>query len=198
MLSEPKHADTQPAGKQTLSPTAELLRALRFAADRHSDQRRKGGDIPYVNHLIDVAAILAVEAGVDDRDTLVAAALHDTVEDTPATFAEIEAKFGAHVASLVAEVTDDKRLPKARRKELQIEHAPDLSEEAKRLKFGDKISNVRELIANPPDGWSLERRIAYLDWTEAVIAGCRGVDAALERIYDEALAQGRSALADEG
>lgn len=182
------------ASGERLALTSELLRALRFAAERHSGQKRKGGDIPYINHLIDVAAILSAEAGVDDQDTLVASVLHDTVEDTATTFAEIETRFGAHVASLVAEVTDDKRLPKARRKELQSEHAPDLSDAAKRLKLADKVSNVRDVTRQPPLGWSLERCIAYLDWTETVIAGCRGVDARLERIYDKALAEGRAAL----
>ncbi len=173
---------------------AELLRALQFAAERHSGQRRKSGDTPYVNHVIDVAAILAVEAGVTTEDVLVAAVLHDTVEDTPTTFAEIEERFGVQVAGLVAEMTDDKRLPKMRRKELQIEHAPELSDDAKRLKLADKIANVRDLKESPPLGWSLERKIAYLDWTEAVVAGCRGVDPTLERIYDDVLARGRAAL----
>ena len=174
---------------------AELLRALRFAAQRHSSQRRKGGDdIPYINHPIDVAAILAVEGGVEQQDVLVAAALHDTVEDTDTTFAEIEELFGSTVRGLVEEMTDDKSLPKMRRKELQIEHAPDLTDDAKRLKLADKISNVRDLAANPPHGWPLQRQIEYLDWTEEVIAGCRGVDEPLERIYDEALADARAAL----
>jgi len=178
------------------SQSAELLRALSYAAKRHSSQRRKGGDhIPYINHPIDVAAILAVDAGVDKQDVLVAAILHDTVEDTTATSAEIEDLFGPAVAGLVAEMTDDKSLPKMRRKELQIEHASELSDDAKLLKLADKISNVRDLAATPPHGWSLQRQIEYLDWTEAVISGCRGVNETLERLYDETLAAARETLA---
>jgi GTP diphosphokinase / guanosine-3',5'-bis(diphosphate) 3'-diphosphatase len=174
---------------------AEFLRALAFAANRHRHQRRKGGvDIPYINHPIETAAILAVEAGIDDEHVLVAAVLHDTVEDTPATLAEIEDLFGADVAGLVAEMTDDKSLPKMRRKELQVEHAPDLSRGAKLLKLADKISNVRDLAADPPSGWSQRRQFDYLDWTEAVIAGCRGVNSTLERIYDDALAYARETV----
>ena len=177
------------------SQSAELLRALTFAAQRHSGQRRKGGDdIPYINHPIDVATILASGAGVDNRDVLVAAILHDTVEDTPTTPAEIEDLFGPTVAGLVAEMTDDKSLPKMRRKELQIEHAAELSDDAKLLKLADKISNVRELAANPPHGWSRQRQVEYLDWTEAVISGCRGVNETLERLYDDTLAAARDAL----
>lgn len=175
--------------------SAELLRALTFAAERHSRQRRKGGDdIPYINHPIDVASILAVGAGMDKQDVLVAAVLHDTVEDTPTTPEEIEELFGPNVAGLVAEMTDDKSLPKIRRKELQIEHAADLTDDAKMLKLADKISNVRDLANTPPHGWSLQRQIEYLDWTEAVIAGCRGVNENLERLYDESLLAARNAL----
>lgn len=173
----------------------DLLRALSFAAYRHRHQRRKGSDaVPYVNHLIDVANVLAVEAGIDDRDVLTAAVLHDTVEDTRTTLDELAERFGANVARLVAEVTDDKSLPKLRRKELQIEHAPELSHGAKLIKLADKICNVRDLASNPPTGWSHERRIEYLDWTEAVVAGCRGAHARLERIYDETLAEARRVL----
>ena len=174
---------------------AGLLSALTYAAQQHSRQRRKGGDdIPYINHPIDVAAILAVEAGIQDEAVLMAAALHDTVEDTPTTLAELEERFGAEVAGFVAEMTDDKELPKMRRKELQIEHAPDLTRGAKLLKLADKISNVRDLAANPPHGWSVARQVEYLDWTEAVVAGCRGADATLERIYDETLASARQVV----
>jgi guanosine-3',5'-bis(diphosphate) 3'-pyrophosphohydrolase len=175
--------------------SAELLRALSFASERHSNQRRKGGDdIPYINHPIDVAAILAVDAGIEKQDVLVAAVLHDTVEDTETTPTEIEELFGPEVSGLVAEMTDDKSLPKLRRKELQIEHAPTMTDDAKLLKLADKISNVRDLAAHPPQGWTLQRQVEYLDWTEAVIAGCRGVDETLEALYDETLAAVRAAL----
>jgi guanosine-3',5'-bis(diphosphate) 3'-pyrophosphohydrolase len=97
----------------------------------------------------------------------------------------------------VAEVTDDKRLPKAERKALQVEHAPGLTERAKRVKIADKISNVRAIAATPPAGWSLERRREYLDWSERVVAGCRGASPALEAVFDRVLAESRLALAEE-
>ncbi len=178
--------------------TKRLLEALVFAAERHKDQRRKGNEhAPYINHPIQVAAVLSVEAGIDDEDTLVAAILHDTVEDTPTTFKEIADRFGEDVAGLVKEMTDDKRLPSPTRKQLQIQHAPSLSAKAKLLKFADKTSNVRDLASNPPEDWSVDRQIAYLDWTEAVIAGCRGVNEDLERIYDQALQEAREILVPE-
>ena len=96
---------------------------------------------------------LADVGGVTDLTTLVAAVLHDTVEETGTTLAEVEALFGAEVRALVAEVTDDKSLPKAERKRLQIEHAPNLSHHAKEIKIADKISNILEITHNPPADW---------------------------------------------
>jgi (p)ppGpp synthase/HD superfamily hydrolase len=173
-----------------------ILGALHFAAHRHRDQRRKGEEAsPYINHPIEVAELLARVGGVTDMVTLQAAILHDTLEDTQTTREELGAVFGPEVLSVVEEVTDDKSLPKAERKRLQIEHAPYLSERARLIKLADKISNVRAIVDTPPSGWTLERRLEYLDWTERVIAGCRGCSAPLERYYDEALARGRSCLA---
>ena len=178
--------------------TKRLFEALVFAADKHQDQRRKGSEhAPYINHPIQVAAILSVEAGIDDEATLVAAILHDTVEDTPTTFKEIDGLFGEEVADLVREMTDDKRLPSPLRKQLQIKHASSLSDKAKLLKFADKTANVRDLASNPPENWSYSRRVTYLDWTESVIAGCRGVNSDLERIYDQALAAAREIIVEE-
>jgi (p)ppGpp synthase/HD superfamily hydrolase len=177
------------------SPLAFLFRALEFAARKHRDQRRKGeGAAPYINHPIAVAAVVAGTGGVDDPVTLAAAVLHDTVEDTETTLAELERAFGAEVREVVDEVTDDKELAKAERKRLQIEHTPSASRRAKELKLGDKICNIRDLVYAPPGGWSLARKVEYLDWTEQVVAGCRGTNAALEERYDRELAQARAAL----
>ena len=173
-----------------LPDSARILTAARFATQRHRSQRRKGADRrPYIEHPIDVATTLATIGGVTDADVLMAALLHDTVEDTDTTFDELESHFGARVAALVAELTDDKSLPPARRKELQIEHAPHLSAEAKLLKLGDKICNVRDVTSNPPVDWSLERRRWYFDWSRTVIDGLRGTNAALEAHYDEVVAR---------
>jgi GTP diphosphokinase / guanosine-3',5'-bis(diphosphate) 3'-diphosphatase len=176
---------------------SELLRALSFAADKHRSQQRKGVDPPpYINHPIAVAAVLSQSATDVDEVTLLAAALHDTVEDTETSPEELEREFGAEVAGLVAEVTDDKSLPKQVRKELQVEHAPKLSPRAKRLKLADKICNVRDMATAPPN-WTEERRRDYLDWAERVVAGLRGVDPKLEAVFDEALVEARRVLKEE-
>ena len=172
-----------------------LLKAARFSAEKHRDQRRKDSHAsPYINHPLQVAETLASIGGVEDVSLLVAALLHDTVEDTGTRPEEIEADFGAEVLFLVMEVTDDKSLPKPERKRLQVEHAPHKSHRAKLLKLADKICNVNDILNTPPADWSLQRRREYLLWTEQVVAGLRGASPRLERRYDELLAEGKQAL----
>ena len=181
----------------SLFPQVELLRAVGFAAEKHRDQRRKGADrSPYINHPIAVAELLAQVGGVSDLPTLQAAILHDTIEDTETTPDELENKFGAEVRDLVVEVTDDKRLPKAERKRLQIEHGPRLSERARRIKIADKICNIHDITHSPPADWPLERRAEYLDWADNVVAGCRGVNERLEKHFDKVIERGREVLGD--
>jgi guanosine-3',5'-bis(diphosphate) 3'-pyrophosphohydrolase len=176
-------------------PIAALLKALHFAADKHRDQRRKDVEAsPYINHPIEVAELLVRVGDVQDLVTLQAAILHDTLEDTNTTIDELDAAFGIDVRHVVEEVTDDKRLPKLERKRLQIEHAPHLSTHAKHVKLADKISNVRAVTQTPPAKWPLSRRQEYLDWTEHVVAGLRGCNAELEKLYDQLLAEGRCVL----
>ena len=178
-----------------LFPQVELLRAVDFAAEKHRDQRRKGADrSPYINHPIAVAKLLAQVGGLSDLPTLQAALLHDTIEDTKTTPDELEKEFGAEVRDLVVEVTDDKLLPKAERKRLQIKHAPHLSERARVIKIADKICNILDLTHSPPTDWVLERRVEYLDWADNVVAGCRGVNERLERRFDEVMESTREVL----
>ncbi len=172
-----------------------LLAALHFAADKHRDQRRKDPEeTPYINHPIEVAEVLVRVGGVEDFELLQAAILHDTIEDTDTTAEELEQAFGASVRRIVEEVSDDKSLPKAERKRLQIEHSVDLSDCAKQLKIADKICNVRDVTASPPSGWRNARQVEYLDWSQRVVEGCRRVNAELEREFDNVLAIGESKL----
>jgi len=178
--------------------TGLLLSALRFAAEKHKDQRRKGADAsPYVNHLIQVAETLWTVGNVRDATLLVASILHDTLEDTDATSAEIRAQFGEEVLALVLEVTDDRSLSQKERKQLQVETASHKSPKAKLLKIADKISNVQDIITSPPKTWSQERKQEYLSWTERVVTGLRGENENLERYYDDLLTKGRQLLGME-
>ncbi|KOR30214.1 hypothetical protein TI04_06770 [Achromatium sp. WMS2] len=161
-----------------------LLHAIHFAAIQHKDQKRKGKyPVPYINHPLEVVNIL-VTAGVTDLHTMIAAILHDTVEDTNTTLDALRAEFGIEVSNIVAEVTDDKNLLKAERKQLQIVHAPELSDGAKLIKIADKISNIEDIVNNPPKSWSLQRKLDYLDWAQKVVAGCRGINHTLEAKFD--------------
>ena len=175
--------------------TGLILKALRFSAEKHRDQRRKGASAsPYINHPIEVTEILWRMGDVRDTNRLLAAILHDTIEDTDATPDEIRSEFGEEVLSLVLEVTDDKSLPKQKRKQLQVENAPHKTPKAKLLKLADKISNIREIVAAPPRDWSLERKQEYLLWTEKVVAGLRGTNEKLEGHYDSLLRDGKRSL----
>jgi guanosine-3',5'-bis(diphosphate) 3'-pyrophosphohydrolase len=140
----------------------------------------------YVNHLLEVAELVAHAQVPGDVEVVIAALLHDTVEDVGVTEAQLVAEFGERVARLVMLVTDDKALPKDRRKWLQIEHAPDLPRDAKLIKLADKTSNLRALVRTPPQGWTQERLHHYVVWAKAVVDACGAVDPVLERLFAEA------------
>ena len=162
-----------------------IMEATLFAADKHRGQKRKDAQgTPYINHPIMVVNLMASIGRITDIEVLQAGMLHDTVEDTDTSAEEIESIFGYSVRSLVMEVTDDKSLEKPERKRIQIEKAPRLSPRAKVIKLADKIANLTDMIASPPAHWPLERRQQYVDWSNRVIAGCRGHNERLEKIYD--------------
>jgi guanosine-3',5'-bis(diphosphate) 3'-pyrophosphohydrolase len=164
-----------------------IIKALEFAAHKHRDQRRKDAEAsPYINHPIALASVLANEAGVTDVEVICGALLHDTIEDTETTSAELEAAFGPTIRDIVLEVTDDKRLPSAERKRLQIEHAAQASRKARLVKLADKICNLRDIASSPPANWSRERKCAYFDWAKAVVDQIRGTHATLEALFDAA------------
>ncbi len=166
------------------SDAARLLAAAGFAAFKHREQRRKGvKGSPYINHPLAVAGLIADEGGVADTEVLMAAILHDTIEDTLTTQAELERHFGPAVASIVAEVTDDKGQSTKLRKEMQVAHAPRLTREAKLVKLADKICNLRDVVARPPN-WDLARKQEYFDWAKRVVDGLRGVHPELEATFD--------------
>ena len=165
-----------------------LMRAAHFAAIKHTDQRRKGErQEPYFNHLSDVAQILAEHTNGEDPILIAGGLLHDTLEDTETTYDELVAEFGAEIADLVREVTDDTTLPKTERKRLQIENAPHKSPRAKMIKIADKISNIKSIKTSPPSHWTEERKQEYINWAKLVFKGCRGVSSNLDQDFNSAL-----------
>jgi GTP diphosphokinase / guanosine-3',5'-bis(diphosphate) 3'-diphosphatase len=171
----------------------QIVRALDFAAWAHSTQRRKGGaGEPYVNHLTEVARLVAQATGGEDDKLIIAALLHDVLEDQAmhVSYAMLVGNFGRKVADIVCEVTDDIALPQAERKRMQVVHAPQLSRRAKILKIADKAANLNSILQSPPKDWSAARKREYFAWAAEVVDGCRGVNAWIEAVFDERLSQG--------
>jgi (p)ppGpp synthase/HD superfamily hydrolase len=168
-------------------PVRRILAAARFAAEKHAGQKRKGlAKEPYVNHLIEVAELIAASSETLDTNLVMAGLLHDTIEDTNTTAQDLEELFGADVTSLVLEATDDKSLPKEIRKALQIESAPHKSPRAQTLKLADKISNLRSLRASPPAEWSPDRKRQYGEWARQVVQGFTAPNSILKAQFDQA------------
>ncbi|WP_316231561.1 HD domain-containing protein [Bradyrhizobium sp. SZCCHNR1051] len=176
-------------GLRLVSEAAEL------AARRHAGQQRKGRDEePYINHLAEVANILSATCNGEDAELVAAGWLHDTIEDTDTSHDELAQRFGARVAGLVEEVTDDMTLPKSERRAVQIIAAPGKSAGAKQIKIADKISNIRARVFFEPDLEQQLELMEYLGWAEQVVAGCRGVNAALDALFDETVTNARGTL----
>jgi GTP diphosphokinase / guanosine-3',5'-bis(diphosphate) 3'-diphosphatase len=142
-----------------MNPSLFLLQAIDFAARKHKDQRRKDEQAsPYINHPLSVALLLAEIGGLSDPEILAAAVLHDTLEDTGTTPEELESQFGQRVRRIVEEVTDNKALGKEVRKQLQIDHARDLTADAVLVKLADKTANVTDVTHSPPKTWPRKRK----------------------------------------
>jgi len=170
------------------------LQALDFAAERHSAQRRKGPDAaPYVNHLIEVASLVANVGQVDDVEVLIAAVLHDVLEDTPTTAGEIGERFGARVCRLVQALSDDKSLPRARRRALALDELPSMEADVKIIKLADLSSNIKFL----PSTWSGPRKLEYLEWSEHAATICSPECQPLAELYWQRARATRAALEAE-
>lgn len=160
-----------------------LIQSIGLAAKAHVNQHREDvGKTPYINHPIEVMTILNV-CGISDASILSAAILHDVIEDTSYTYEDLKILITESVANYVLEVTDDKSLPKMRRKELQIETMSSKSDGAKLIKIADKIANMRSIIKTPPVGWSSERKLEYFEWAKKVVEPALGINLALDQLF---------------
>lgn len=162
-----------------------LTKALAFAAEAHRNHRRKGASQePYINHLIEVVDVVA-SVKCDDIEVLIAALLHDVLEDTNKNYQDVAAAFGGRVANIVQENTDDMTLQKSERRRARIESIGKKSREGRLVKFADLISNLRAIAVSPPAGWSNDRRHGYLDSCRGLVDAGRGANVEIERIFDE-------------
>ncbi|RJX31959.1 MAG: bifunctional (p)ppGpp synthetase/guanosine-3',5'-bis(diphosphate) 3'-pyrophosphohydrolase [Oxalobacter sp.] len=173
-----------------LSDIRLLTKAFAFAAEKHRHQRRKDVHAsPYINHPIQLVDVLTRVGKIEDVPTLIAAILHDTIEDTETSYEELRHQFGEEIARIVLEVTDNNALPKDVRKRLLVEKAPSMSRKAKLVKLADLIANVNDVLYNDSPAWPLERRQIYMAWAHDVVAGLRNTSAPLEAKFDALYAQ---------
>ncbi len=175
--------------------TCRLTGALAFAAEAHANQRRKGAaQEPYINHLIEVLDLVACATGGEDTELMIAALLHDVVEDTPLTREGLAERYGERVARIVAENSDDMSLPKDERRRRRIAGMALKSPEARTVKIADVISNLRAIVASPPAGWSDDRRLGYLEGCRQLIGAARGTNPALEAIFERTASEAERAI----
>jgi guanosine-3',5'-bis(diphosphate) 3'-pyrophosphohydrolase len=165
-----------------------IFSAAQFAADKHASQRRKGklGE-PYINHLIEVAQLVSGALEEPDTNLVIAALLHDSIEDVGVTRDELVQRFGSDVADLVAEVTDDKSLPEGERKRLQVENARKKSVRAQMIKLADKISNLRSILSSPPVDWDFQRKQEYFERAKKVVDGLTAPNPVLQAEFQSTL-----------
>lgn len=172
-----------------------FIDAVVFATQKHQGQVRKDSQAsPYVTHPLAVARMLYTLGKIYDTSILVAAVLHDTIEDTNTTEAEIREQFGEETLSIVLELTDDKSLAKNIRKQHQVMHASKLSSKAKTIKLGDKLTNCQDILQSPPKNWTISRRQEYIQWAADVVAQIRSTNPHLEAAFDEMLLEAEISL----
>ncbi len=182
----------------TSTGVTELTRALTFAAEAHANQRRKGAaQEPYLNHLVEVMDLVAQATGGKDIELLIAALLHDVVEDTPVTQDQLARTFGERVARVVHENSDDMSLPKDERRRQRIAGMAKKSTDARMVKTADVISNLRAMATSPPAGWTADRKLGYLEGCRQLIDAGRGANPGLEAVFDETAAATEAAIRDE-
>jgi guanosine-3',5'-bis(diphosphate) 3'-pyrophosphohydrolase len=172
-----------------------VCEAAELAARRHSGQQRKSDENePYINHLAEVASILAAVTDGADAELVAAGWLHDTIEDTDTSRDELVQRFGVRVADMVEEVTDDMTLAKSERRRRQVKDAPKKSPGAKLIKIADKISNIGARVHSDPTTEERDDLVDYTDWAEQVVAGCRGGNSWLDTTFDDMVLTARTSL----
>ncbi len=176
----------------------DMTRALTFAAEAHANQRRKGAaQEPYLNHLVEVMDLVAQATGGKDIELLIAALLHDVVEDTVVTQQQLAETFGDRVARIVNENSDDMSLPKDERRRQRIAGMAKKSVDARVVKIADVISNLRAMATSPPAGWTADRKLGYLEGCRQLVSAGRGANSSLEAVFDDTAADTEQAIREE-
>ena len=172
----------------------DLTGTIVFAAEKHKHQKRKGAaGIPYINHPLEVMHLILNTLEEPSVELLEASILHDTLEDTDATEAELKERFGSLVCELVTEVSDDMSLSSVTRKQRQIDNAQDLSGSACCIRIADKTCNIRDILYTRIK-WPRQRKIAYIQWAIDVIDRIRGRFPELEAQFGSAVKEAEEIL----
>ena len=151
--------------------------AVEYAAVKHHGQLRKGEDAPYIVHPLRAARLVMQAAPKLGYETaVIAAVLHDTLEDTTASHSDLVARFGAKVADVVAELTDESAGPIHDRKAAQAAKALNMSVMARIVKIADQTDNVNDVAYHPAVDWSDEKRMEYIDLSSKVVQACQAED----------------------
>lgn len=170
-----------------------IIKAINYAADKHRQQLRKGiHATPYINHPIKVMHELTVH-NIENTQVLIAAVLHDILEDTSTTPDELKGIFGVDITNIVVELSDNKLLNAKKRKELQVQNASNLSDEAKVIRIADKICNLTDIVYFPPE-WKIDRKIKYYHWAKSVVDQCANVHNELYETFYRVYKQGIDTL----
>jgi (p)ppGpp synthase/HD superfamily hydrolase len=144
---------------------------------------------PQIHHIQEVADLVWASGGTDDE--IIAAWLHDSVEDTEVTLAIIESEFGENVKNIVEGLTDHdhfKNLSLQERKTLQAERLRNESASVRRVKIADQTSNIRGLTIDPINSMTPEECYYYVRGAKLLADECRGVSKLLDTLFDQAYA----------
>lgn len=170
-----------------------LRRTDEFAAAAHRGQYRKtkpgAPRIEYIEHPRAVARLLHDEAGVTDMVTLQAALLHDTIEDTGVTHADLVREFGVDVADTVLELTNTPGVPRDGKTAAQAAKARKMTARAAAVKTADKTANLRDILTTPPD-WDRDRQRKYYGDARVVVQAMGARHPILDNLFDESYFRG--------
>jgi (p)ppGpp synthase/HD superfamily hydrolase len=177
---------------------ATVMAAAERAARAHAEQTREDGETPYVNHVLEVAALVAAHGGTEAEVT--AALLHDVLEDSDASADDLRTEFGAEVTALVEALTDDpswENLSWGEKKRRQAERLGAGAAPLHRIKMADQTSNVRD-VTRLSHAWEREEAVDYVAGTELVAAACKGAEPALDALFEEAVREARQTFEQGG
>lgn len=168
-----------------------VRKAEKLAAERHAHLTLyNAARSPAITHLAEVAAYVERHGGTEEM--IAAAWLHDIVEDTDVTLEQIEQWFGPVVAAYVDGLTDPPHfapLPLDRRKPMQAQRLKGKSEEVRRIKICDQLSNVLRVVNDPPTDWDEPMQFLYIRGAREIAEECSGLCPELDRLFDDAYEQ---------